>query len=101
MGALSRFFVQQPLHILGVAGSCVLVWAVLRFGKIAAVPRANALLLPAAAWLAYALREWLVLDKTPETNIRVDLLIIWPVMLVFTVWSVFEAWRSRTSTKRP
>ena len=60
---------------------------------VAAVPRANALLLPSAAWL--------ILVKAPEANIRVDLLIIGPFMLVLTVWPVFEAWRSRTSTKRP
>jgi hypothetical protein len=30
---------------------------------------------------------WLVLVKSPEANIRVDLLLIWPVVGLTTLWA--------------
>ena len=74
MDALSRFFVQQPLHILAVALLQVVLWAAVRGGRIRAVRHPHVLLVPALAWLAYAAWEWLVLVKTPEADIRADLL---------------------------
>jgi hypothetical protein len=40
-----------------------------------------------AAW------EWLVTARTPEANIRVDLLLIWPAALVVVVWSLVRTLR--------
>jgi hypothetical protein len=51
------------------------------------------LLVPALAWLAYAGWEWLVLTKTPEANIRIDLLLIWPLLAVVTLWAAVRAFR--------
>jgi hypothetical protein len=51
------------------------------------------LLLPAAFCLALAGWEWLVLVRTPEADIRVDLLLIWPAMLILTVWSLWRTLR--------
>lgn len=93
MDTLSRFFVQQPLHILSVALVHFVLWAALRFGKIPVVRHPNALLLPALAWIAYAAWEWLVLVKTPEANIRVDLLIIWPLLVILTIWAMLRMFR--------
>ena len=93
MDTLSRFFVQQPLHILAVALVHFVLWAALRFGKIPVVRHPNALLLPALAWMAYAAWEWLVLVKTPEANIRVDLLIIWPLLVILTIWAMLRMFR--------
>ena len=45
----------------------------------------------AVAWLAYAGWEWLVLVKSPEANIRVDLLLIWPVIGLTTLWALVRA----------
>ena len=59
-------------------------------------PRANALWIPALAWLAYAGWEWLVLVMSPDANIRVDLLLIWPVVALATLWAWMRtamAWR--------
>ena len=36
----------------------------------------------AMIWIAYALWEGAVQYFTPATNIRIDLLLIWPVLLV-------------------
>jgi hypothetical protein len=83
MDTLSRFLVQQPLHILGVAGMFFLLWAFLK-------PRGRALLVPAFAWLAYAAWEWSILIFTPEANIRVDMLIVLPLLALVTLWPVFK-----------
>jgi len=47
----------------------------------------------AATWLLYALWEWLVNVRTPEANIRVDLLLIWPVLAALSAWALFRALR--------
>lgn len=93
MDTLSRFLVQQPLHILAVALIYLLVWAALRFGLPANPRPANALWVPTVGWLAYAGWEWLVLAKTPEANIRVDLLVIWPLLVILTLWAVIRVSR--------
>jgi hypothetical protein len=94
MDALSRFFVQQPLHILAVAAIHFLLWAAARRGRIPAIRHAGAILVPSFAWLAYAAWEWLVLIKTPEANIRFDLLLIWPLLMIVTIWAVIRAFRA-------
>ncbi len=62
-------------------------------GRIPAVRHPDVLLVPALAWLAYAGWEWLVLTKTPEANIRIDLLLIWPLLAVVTLWAAVRAFR--------
>ncbi|MEZ5285379.1 MAG: hypothetical protein R2712_11355 [Vicinamibacterales bacterium] len=51
------------------------------------------LLWAACAWLLYAAWEWLIQVRTPEANIRVDLLVIWPVLAILTFWAVMRALR--------
>jgi hypothetical protein len=55
--------------------------------------RANRLLWPAVFCLVFAGGEWLVMTGTPEANIRVDLLLIWPLLLLLTVWSLWRILR--------
>ncbi len=93
MDALSRFFVQQPPHILAVALVYALLWAAARFFGNSLIHHPNAILLPTLAWLAYAAWEWLVLVRTPEANIRVDLMIIWPLLVFLTIWAVVSMFR--------
>jgi hypothetical protein len=47
----------------------------------------------AVAWFLYAVWEWLVIVRTPEANIRVDLLVIWPVLAMLSAWLLFRALR--------
>ena len=42
---------------------------------------------------AYAAWEWLLLRKSPDADIRVDLLLIWLVIAIATVWAVVRAAR--------
>jgi hypothetical protein len=83
--------VQQPVHILVVAAGHAAIWAILRSTILRTVPRANAFLATAALWMAYAAWEWLLLRRSPEADIRFDLLLIWPALLAVTLWAVLRA----------
>ena len=88
---LSRWLIQQPAHILLIAAIHLASWAAGRATVLRTVPKSNVLWVPAVAWLAYAGWEWLVLVKTPEANIRIDLLLIWPVIGLATLWAFVRA----------
>jgi hypothetical protein len=75
---LSRWLVQQPGHILLIAAGYAALWVLLRTTILRAAPRANVFLVPAVLCLAYAAWEWLPLPKSPEADMRVYLLLIWP-----------------------
>jgi hypothetical protein len=46
-------------------------------------------------WLAYAVWEWRVKiwAETVTAPIRVDLLLIYPLLIILTSWSLFAIWR--------
>ena len=41
-------------------------------------------------WLLYGAWEWLILDRTPEANIRVDLLLIYPLLGLLSVFALYR-----------
>lgn len=49
----------------------------------------------ALAWLAYGCWETAIQLRTPDANIRVDLLLIVPILLISTVVAVIHAIRRR------
>jgi len=65
----------------------------LRFTALGTGGHPRSLLIAAAAWGLYAAWEWLVQFRTPEADIRVDLLVIWPVLAIISMWAVFRAYR--------
>jgi hypothetical protein len=85
------WFVQHPLRILALGAAYAALWGALRAGR--SLRRANALLLPVAFCLTFAAWEWLVLIRTPEADVRVDLLLIWPALLILSLWSLWQALR--------
>ena len=91
MVEFAGWFVKHPLRILALGAIFALAWGMLRLG--APARRANAVLLPAAFCVAFAGWEWLVLARTPEADIRVDLLLIWPALLILTLWAVSRVLR--------
>jgi hypothetical protein len=91
MAEFLGFFVHHPGRILGLGSIFTLAWMLLRFGTMGA--RANPLLWPAAYCLLFAGWEWLVMIRTPEANIRVDLLLIWPLLLLLTVGALWRILR--------
>lgn len=76
MQLLAWLFVGKPLNIFAVAALFLAGHLVLRLAPIGIGRNARPLLVAAVAWAVYAAWEWLVVVRTPEANIRVDLLVI-------------------------
>ena len=93
MSELLSLFVHEPIRILALAGLYLAVWGVLRSSRLGR--RADPLLLPCVFCLAFAGWECLVSTQTPEANIRVDLLLIWPALLLVTAWALIRIVRQR------
>ena len=41
-------------------------------------------------WLVYGAWEWLILARTPDANIRIDLLLIYPSLALLSVWALYR-----------
>lgn len=94
---LARALVAHPLHIFEVAALHFGVWAGITMTAMRESPKGNVMWAPALLWLVYAAWECVVGAVTPEVNIRVDLLLIWPLIAIVTLWAVVRttfAWRS-------
>jgi hypothetical protein len=90
---LASLFVGKPLNILAVAAFWFVSYLIIFVG-IAKVKAAWTLLVTSLAWLAYAAWEWLILIKTPEANIRVDLLMLWPILTILTLFTIYKVFRN-------
>jgi hypothetical protein len=93
MELLASLFVGKPIHILGVALAFLAGHLLLRLTSLGVGRHPRPLLLAAAAWALYAAWEWLVKARTPEANIRVDLLLIWPVLAIASIVALWKALR--------
>lgn len=76
---LADLWVQHPARLAGVAVLLLVAW------RVSARP--NPFWIPGLLWLACAGWEWLVTTRSPDADIRVDLLLIWPVVGATTVWA--------------
>ena len=90
MEVLARLFVGQPLHILVVGLVLLALYGGLRLTRLGHGRTTSPLLMAVLAWVAYAAWESLVITITPDANIRVDLLLIWPVLAVVTTYGVLR-----------
>jgi len=93
MELLASLFVGKPLNILALAVLFLAVYLVLQCTALGIARHPRSLLIASTAWGLYAAWEWLVQIKTPEANIRVDLLVIWPVLAILSAWALFRAFR--------
>ena len=93
METLSTLLVGRPFIILAVAVLFFAAFFLLGRSAFGVARQPRALLVPAVFWTFYAAWEWLVMIKTPEANIRVDLLVIWPVLLIVSIWFAIRAFR--------
>ena len=93
MELFASIFVGRPLNILALAVIFLVGHLVLRFTSLGSRRHPRSLLVASAAWGLYAVWEWLVVIFTPEANIRVDLILIWPVLLIVTIWFAIRAFR--------
>ncbi len=86
--------VGKPFIIILVAACFLGASRGLQFGWPHRVFQPRPLLVAGIAWGIYGLWEGLVLLFTPKANIRVDLLVIWPVLAVLSLWSLLRVFRS-------
>lgn len=93
METLTALFVQNPLNVMVVAAVFLAGHVAVRLGALGAGRHPGWLLVAAAAWAAYGAWEWLIRVRTPEANIRVDLLVIWPLLAVLSAWALFRTLR--------
>jgi hypothetical protein len=93
METLASLLVGRPLHILLIALAFLVAHVLLRATGIGSTAHPRALLVVGGGWALYAAWEWLVLTRTPEANIRVDLMLIWPVLLLLSIWFTVRAMR--------
>lgn len=93
MDFLASLFVAKPINILAVSLVFLAGYLLLRFSTFGAGKSVNPLLFATLAWSLYAAWEWLILVKTPEADIRADLLIIWPILAIVSLWALFRTFR--------
>lgn len=93
MDLISMLLVGKPGHILAVAGVFLAGHFLLRIAGFGSDRHPRALLVVVAAWALYAFWEWLVLTFSPEANIRADLMLIWPAVLIISIWFSIRAFR--------
>ncbi|WP_094555678.1 hypothetical protein [Synechococcus sp. 1G10] len=90
MQRLAELLVGQPAHILIVGLVLLAGWSLLRCSGAISGRSASPLLWASLAWGSYAGWEALVQMRTPEANIRVDLLLIWPLLAALTLFSLIR-----------
>lgn len=95
---LASSFVGKPITIAAVAAVFFIGFLTLRASAFGVARRPRALLIAVAGWLGYAAWEWLVRVRTPDADIRVDLLVIWPALAILSAWAIFRALRSRAAS---
>lgn len=86
-----RPFVTHPERIMAVAAILLALFLGLGLNRRR---WSWPLLWATGLWIAFAIWEWMV----READIRVDLLVIYPVLLVATLWSL---WAGLYPTRRP
>jgi uncharacterized membrane protein YhfC len=85
-------FVAHPERIAAVSTALLVIFWVLGFVR----KRWPWPLLGATAlWAAFAIWEWIV---SREANIRVDLFLIYPVLLLTTLWALWSGLRPQRQT---
>ena len=85
-------FVAHPERIVVVAGVLFLsFFALLVLRRFRSWP----LLIPACGWGLFAI--WEAYCEAQGYNIRVDLLLVYPVLVVITLWGAATAFRPRTA----
>ena len=82
----TTLLIDHPWLALLVATALALVWrsCLSRTALVAAV-----------LWVAYAAWEITVSEHRLDANIRIDLLVIYPLLAVLTVLAVWSGWRAR------
>ena len=51
----------------------------------------------AAGWLLYAVWEWVVGEQSPDADIRIDLLLIYPILAILSLAAIITIVRRLTT----
>ena len=87
-------FVAHPERVAMVATVLLIMYLVLGFARrFWSWP----LLWTTGVWSAYAIWEWLLLNQ--GANIRVDLILIYPVLVTVTIWGVWHGLRGKRKSE--
>jgi len=82
-------FIQNPSGIFLVSGLFFTVYLLTRSASFVSNPKA--LLWPATAWALWAIWELIIMKFSPEANIRVDLLLIIPILVIVMGYGLYSA----------
>jgi len=93
MNRFLGYFVHQPLRIIALAALYFAAWAMLHYVFPRGRLRGTRFLVPGFFPLGFAAWEWTVMTRTPEADIRVDLLVIWLVLAILTLWALIPGSR--------
>jgi hypothetical protein len=88
---LALLFVGKPFNILMVA--VVFYGAYFMLRSFDTARQTRPLLIASITWGLYTAWELLVQIRTPEANIRADLLVIWPLLTILSIWSLYRVFR--------
>ena len=86
MQLLGNLFVQNPAGIFLVSGVFFAAYLLLR--NVGALGRTQGLLWAALGWAVWAIWEFLIVRFSPEADIRVDLLLIIPIVLGLSIAAI-------------
>ena len=93
MYKIARLLVQNPAVIFLIAGLFLVAYLLLRNSKNVSHPKF--LLWPATAFAIWAIWEFMIMRFSPEANIRVDLLLIIPAVLIATAYGIIRLFMAR------
>jgi hypothetical protein len=97
MEFLASLLVGKPFNILIIALLFLMGYGVMYATPLGQGRHQRPILIAGIAWGIYAIWEWLVLVQTPEANIRVDLLLIWPVLGIISLWAIIRSLPTKSS----
>ncbi|HMS27716.1 MAG TPA: hypothetical protein PKC80_10155 [Burkholderiaceae bacterium] len=96
MNIVVSLLVGKPINILIVGIVFLVAYLISRFAAPAKQLQVKPLLISTIAWCSYAVWEWFVLVKSPEANIRIDLLVIWPMLAILSAWTLYRLLQSKS-----
>lgn len=86
-------FIAHPERIMAMATALLVMFGVLGYTRDR---WPWSLLWATGFWTTFAVWEWLILRQTPDANIRADLLLIYPLLLIMTLWGLWSGFRRRS-----
>ena len=90
MELLGLLFAGKPLNSVAVAAVFVALCFARRSKTGGEDFHSRWPLAAVVGWLLYGAWEWLILVRTPEANIRIDLLLIYPSLGLLSVWALYR-----------